>query len=278
MILTGSPVGKVGCADIKVPLKKKNRPERAYFFCYTVFMSTRRAKQLIYGSFYLIILLLLVSVFYFIFIRPFVSGPTVAACTPSTCAPTSTAQITTSNVSMFTTSAGDYTFLAQVLDANANYGAQSLSYQVNLYNATGALIESVPAQSFIYQSQSKYLVVPNVSVTQPVDHATLQITGAAWTPSSTLGVIPQFVQQNIQASVDSSTVAVSGQLGNTNIGSFEQVEVVVIFNDQNGNAIGASQTELNNIQPQSTANFSVIYPVEPNVNPASNQVIIYALR
>ena len=70
-----------------------------------------------------------------------------------------------------------------------------LNYEIDLYDASGALIESLPEQSFIYPTQTKYLVVPNVAVQQSVDHATLAITSAEWTASSTLGAIPQFVLQ-----------------------------------------------------------------------------------
>jgi hypothetical protein len=56
------------------------------------------------------------------------------------------------------------------------------------------------------------------------------------------------------------------------------VVVLVIFNDQSGNAIGVSQTELQNVAAGTTNNFSVIYPAEPDINPALNQIIVYALR
>jgi hypothetical protein len=241
-------------------------------------MTTRRAKQIIYGTFYIIVLLLFVGIFYLIFIRPFTTGPVIAVCTENTCAPTSTASISTSIVSIFVTTPGHYTFLSQVLNNNPDFGAPLFNYQVNVYDATGALIESVPGQSFIYQSQSKYLMVPNVTIPQAVDHATLQIINAEWIASSTLGVIPQLIVQNTQASMTSSSVAVGGQLINSNIGSFEQVIAMVIFKDSNGNPIGASQTELDNVQAGSTNNFSVMYPAVENINPVQNQIIIYALR
>jgi hypothetical protein len=241
-------------------------------------MSTRRANQLIYGTLYALIWLIIFGAIYFIFVRPFTNGPAALPCTPNTCAPTSTAPIATSSVSLFVTSPGDYTFLTQAVDTDPDFGAQVLNYQIDLYDASNTLIESVPAQSFIYPSQNKYLVVPNVAVAQPVDHAALEVTGASWIASSTLGAIPQFVLQNTQVVTNSTTIAVSGQLTNANIGSFEQVEILVIFNDGNGNPIGSSQTEIDNLQAGATNNFSVTYPAGPSINPAQNQIIVYALR
>jgi hypothetical protein len=187
--------------------------------------------------------------------------------------------IATSSVSVFASSPDHYTFLTSALDTDPDFGVSSLDYQIDVYDTSGALIGSVPAQSFIYQSQQKYLVVPNIAISQPIDHATLEITNAAWIASSTLGVIPQFVLQNTQVSMSSSTVTVSGQLTNANLGSFEKVIVVTIFNNGNANSpIGASQTELDNVQAQSTANFSITYPAVTGINPTSNQVIVYGIR
>ncbi|HUC31740.1 MAG TPA: hypothetical protein VMR99_03645 [Candidatus Paceibacterota bacterium] len=246
-------------------------------------MSTRRAKQLIYGALYALIVLIFFAAIYFLFVRPVIVASTPIPCTPSTCAPTSTAPITTGTVLTFVTSPGHYTFLAQATNGNADYGAQDMDYAIDLDDASGTVLQSIPAQSFIYPSESKYLVVPNQVISQPFDHAALSITSAAWLTSSTIGAIPavapgQFALQNIQASVASTTVSVGGQLVNTSIASFGQVLVVVIFNDPEGNPIGVSQTELDNVAAGATNDFSVIYPAEPNVNPALNQILVYALR
>ena len=246
-------------------------------------MSTRRAKQLIYGTFYALIVLAIFAGIYFLFVRPVVIASTPIPCAPGACAPTSTAVIVTGPVTTFITSPGHYTFLAQATDQSPDYGAQVLNYEIDLDDASGTVLQSIPGTSFIYQSQSKYLAVLNESTTQPFDHASLVITGASWLASSTIGAIPaiapgQFAPQNIQAFTASTTVSVGGQLVNSGVATFEQVIVLVIFNDPNGNAIGVSQTELSNVGPGTTNNFSVIYPNEPNINPALNQIIIYALR
>ncbi len=245
-------------------------------------MSTRTAKQLIYGALYIVVLLAICAVIYLLFVRPFVAPP-VALCTPSSCAPTSTAAIAAGQVKLFVTSAGHYTFLAQVTDQNANYGATVLNYAIDLEDASGTVLRSIPAQSFIYPSQSKYLAILNQNIVQPFDHAVLVVSAARWVPSSTIGAIPAiapgyFAIQNVQTGAASTTVSVGGQLVNTSVASFSQVLVLVIFNDTTGNPAGVSQTQLSDVGAGTTQNFSVIYPAEPNINPALNQIIVYALR
>jgi len=246
-------------------------------------MSTRRAKQLIYGTLYVVFVVLICVGFYGLFVAPAIIASTPPTCTPSSCAPTSTAPITVDKLSTFITSPGHYTFLAQVTNKSSDYGTPTLAYAIDLDDASGAVLQSIPAESFIYASQSKYVALLNQSINQSFDHAALVITSASWMASSTMGTIVgiapgQFAVQNVQASVASTTVSVGGQLVNTNVASFGQVLVVVIFKNSAGNPIGVSQTELSDVAAGTTQNFSVIYPAEPNLDPTLNQPIVYALR
>lgn len=245
-------------------------------------MSTRTAKQLIYGALYIVIALVVCAVIYFLFIWPFLGAP-AAVCTPSTCAPTSTAPIATSTLLTFITSPGHNTFLAQVANGNTDFGAASFDYEIDFYDASDTIIQSIPGQSFIYPNQNKYIVVPNVAAPASFDHLAFNVTSAEWLSSSTLGIDPsvaggQFALQNVQSAMASTTVSASGQLVNTTVASYGQVMVVVLFKDSNGNIIGASQTELDNIEAGESQDFSVIYPAAPNIDLALNQIIVYAIR
>jgi len=184
---------------------------------------------------------------------------------------------------MFVTSPGHYSFVAQATDRSSDYGSAALDYALDLDDASGTVLQSIPERTFIYPTQGRYLMVLNQAIAQPFDHAALVVTGVSWLASSTIGPIPavapgQFALQNIQTGVASATVSVGGQLVNTGVVSFEQVFVVVTFDDSMGNPIGVSQTELDNVRAGTTNSFSVIYPNIPNINPALNQIIVYALR
>ena len=93
-----------------------------------------------------------------------------------------------------------------------------------------------------------------------------------WAASSTTGGVPQFAFQNVQAGVGSTTVSVSGQIVNDDVASFGSVLIIVVFKDDGGNPIGASQTEINDLAPGTTQNFTVIYPAVPGINPANNEI------
>ena len=166
-------------------------------------MSTRRAKQIIYGALYAVVVLIVCAGIYFVSVAPAIVASTPPVCTPSSCVPTSTAPIVPGALTTFITSPGHYTFLAQVTNQSADYGAPELDYAIDLDDASGTVLQAIPAQAFIYPSQTRYLAVLNQVVAQPFDHATLVVTGASWLASSTIGVIPsvgpgQFAIQNVQ--------------------------------------------------------------------------------
>jgi len=246
-------------------------------------MSTRRAKQLIYGTLFAVVVFVICAGIYLVFVRPVIVASTPPVCTPQTCAPTSTTVIVPGTLTTFVTSPGHYTFLVQATNHSADYGASGFTYAIDLDDASGTVIQSIPGQSFIYPSQTKYLAVLNQVVAQPFDHAVFVVTGVSWITSSTIGAIPsvgpgQFALQNIQTSVASTTVSVGGQLVNTGVAAYGRVVVMVVFKGSDGNPVGVSETQLSNIAAGTTENFSVLYPNEPNVNPALNQILVYAFR
>jgi hypothetical protein len=240
-------------------------------------MSTRHAKQLIYGAFYLILLALFVWLVYLV-VMLFNPAPTVVAPCTENCIPTDASAIVTSTVRSFVSSPGHYTFLAQIANTSGGYAAQYFNYSIDLYDASGTVLQSIPGSSFIYASETKYLVVPNVAVATPFVSAGVVISNSYWVPSATLGAPPQFNKENITTGATSSTVSVSGQITNSNISTFRYVYVDVLFKGADDSPAGASQTVLNNVGPNKTVDFSVLYPQTGAINPAANQVLVYGLK
>lgn len=240
-------------------------------------MSTRRAKQLVYGALYLIVFALFFWLIYSIvkFVVP--TPATVVSCT-SDCLPTDANPIATSSVQVFVSSTNHYTFLAQVANTSAGYAAQYFDYAINLYDASGTVIQSIPGSSFAYANETKYIVVPNETITNAFVSAGITITNPYWVSSSSLGLAPQFSQENVTATVTSSTVSVSGRISNVNIVTYRYVYVEVLFRGTDGNIAGASQTVLNNVAPGRSVDFSVSYPQTGAINPAASQVLVYGLK
>ena len=241
-------------------------------------MSTRRAKQIVYGMFYIVLWAAFIAVIWFAVRLLAPSAPAPVPCTPSTCAPTSTAPISVSPVTTFLSSPGHYTFLAQIQDTNQDYAVSYFDYSIDLEDSSGTVLQSIPENSFIYAGQTKYLVVPNVAVPQAPVSVVLSVKDAYWAATSTLGSIPAFTTENLTAGTTSSTVSVGGEITNANLSVTRYVFVDVIFVGTDGSPVGASQTELNNVAPDQTVGFSVSYPQTGSIDPTKSQVVVYGLK
>jgi hypothetical protein len=258
-------------------------------------MDLKRTKQLIYGTLYLVIWILIFFAVYrsFFYTAPSCfdgkqdqneTGVDCGGVCAKACIPTNLNTISAiTNPSVFASSPGHYTLLGQVANANPGYAAQTFTYEFDLYDAEGTLIGIVPGESFMYSAETKYLIAPNIAVaTDTVDHATLNVVDIAWTPGETMGHVPNWGPQGepqvIGSNFASSTITVDGALTDDDLAAFNNILIVAIFKDANGNPIGASQTEVDSIQPNQTVDFSVSYPTNPVIAPALTTLYAYALR
>jgi hypothetical protein len=255
-------------------------------------MSSRRTKQLLYGLAYLIFFALIIWLVYLIFLKPKPScfdgiqnegeqGVDCGGPCAKLCIPTGTEPITEiGGVDVFNPLADHVTLLAQVVNPNSDFAADTFSYTFTLYDASGNVIGTVPGTSFIYADQTKYLVVPNEAVSAPVDHAELTIAPPDWVPASQLGLIPQFAFQDIAASSSpNGTTAISGTIADEDSASFSNLTVVAVLKGVNGAVAGVTATQLDGISPGQPASFSVSYPIPlANINPAATEFDAYGMR
>ena len=255
-------------------------------------MSTRFAKQLIYGTFYVVVLVLLIWGGHALFTRPAASscfdgiqnqgelgvdcgGPCSKICTPSA---QPIVLVPGTSVMAFASTPGHETFLAKIANSNVGFAAQSFSYAFNVYDASGTLLQSYPGQSFLFSQQVKYLLLANEAVPSGAVRSDVTITNVNWVTGASFGVMPQFVVQNISTHVGSTTVIATGQLVNNDTATFNNIFIVAVFKDANGNPLGASQTILDSIAPDQTQSFSVSYPAVAGIDPAATEVDAYAAK
>ena len=254
-------------------------------------MDARRAKQLIYGTLYGLVLLGIIAGAYFSFFRVAPScfdnvqnqnetGVDCGGSCPNACVPSDAKSISVREVRTFTSSEGHVTALGQIADTSSDFAARGFDYTFTLYDASSNIVQTVSGHSFIYAGEVKYLLAPNVSVANPVDRAVLAISNVDWVTASALGIVPQFGNSPSVAgnTVSSSTVTVDGQLIDRDFATFTDILIIAILKSTDGREIGASQTKIDRIAPNETANFSVSYPAIPGLDPSLTQLYAYTRR
>lgn len=242
-------------------------------------MTARKAKQIVYGALYLVILVLIGGGAYALFAP---KAPAAPPAPSSNCpGPACSAEgIVVGGFSKFISSPGYDTLLARVENHNTGFAAQSFHYSFDLYNASGTLLHSYPGNSFLYGGEVKYLVLPNIPVPAQFAQGKVAISDPVWVAAQSMGIAPQFGNPLpvTGSSVAAGTISVQGALTDGDPSAFATIMVVAVFYGRDGIAVGASQTQLDGIAPGETKAFSVAYPYEPNIDPRATKLYAYAMR
>ena len=254
-------------------------------------MSSRTTKQIIYGAIYLSIFFGIVAWIYFSYLKPVPTcfdtiqnqneeGIDCGGSCAKVCTPTDIQPITVvGNVATFATSPHHVTFLVRVTNTNLDFAARSFDYRLDLSDATGAVLQSISGTSFIYAGEAKYIVIPNKEIPSSTEDVVATISNPVWAKASDLGAAPQFTFRNMKTgAISSSTMGVDGTITNIDVSAFDKVVIVAIFKNSMGVPVGASQTELDQVLPNSTYDFSVIYPIDKNINSAGTEIAAYAIK
>jgi hypothetical protein len=250
----------------------------------------RGLKQFLYGIFYLAIIVGLGFGAYVKFWRVVPScfdgvqnqgeqGIDCGGLCAQVCAPVFS-PIGFSSSSIFWNSSGRATFVAQATNPNVNGGAFDFKYVFSLRDASGTTVGSVPGDSFLYPGQTKYVVAVNQAVATSVVSADCAVVGdVPWVPSSTIGNAPVLNLQNVAtAQVASGTLATSGVVVNQDPVAVSDVLLVAFFKNSSGETVGISQTQINQIPAGGSANFSVLYPLNSNIDSTKTEVDAYGVR
>lgn len=253
---------------------------------------SRRVKQIVYGIFYLVVLGIIVTGIYFLFLKPRPScfdgiqnegeqgvdcgGPCAKVCLPSTIQPISAL----SAVRVFPLAGGSVTVLAQLENANPDYAALSFNYVVTLYGADGSTaVATFDGTSYAYADETKYLILPNEPISATTSRADIAVSNIQWMPASQMGSAPKFAFTNIENIAGANgLVSVSGNITDRDVSSFSNIIIVAVFKDAAGTPVGASQTELDALAPGETQNFSISYPLVPNEDISATDIEAYAER
>ena len=251
---------------------------------------SRHVKQVLYGTFYLIILVAIGAGIYFLWFRPGPScfdgiqdqgeqgvdcgGPCARQCAAVNTQPI----VPLGGVNFFSPLAGSESVLVKLENANASSGAPSFNYTITLYGAgSSTTVASISGSSFIYPNEVKYIVVPNEPVSSAVASGTITIGNVQWLDASHMGPSPAFSFTNVTYTPgQNGFVTVSGNITNGSVSSYAPVIIDAVFKDAFGTPVGASQTQIDSLAAGATQPFSISYPLMPNEAVSNTDLKAYA--
>lgn len=249
----------------------------------------RFLKHFFYGIFYLVVSAGIGYLVFLIFVKPPAScfdnkqnqneegidcgGVCAKICLPATIRP-----LTLSGEAQLFSANGLWSVLFWPENPNPDYAVASFKYSVNIYDAAGSAIKTLKGESFLYSSEIKYIDIPAIDLGSTVPaRAEFDIGDPVWVKAENFSK-PNLVVQSPSASISGKNIEYRGRVVNRDTVPFDAVKVIAIFNDAMGGRAGVSETEVQNIAPGSSKEFTILYPASDDINPEASQAFVYAKR
>ncbi|HTY39783.1 MAG TPA: hypothetical protein VMC43_01700 [Candidatus Paceibacterota bacterium] len=252
----------------------------------------RVAKQLIYGSIYIGILVLFGFGVYQLFLKPAPTcfdriqnqGELGIDCGPvcgNICLPPDLKPIVATSLQIFYPAPGQAVILAKVQNANPTLAVRSFDYSFDvLGDNDSSTVNSFKGSSFLYAGEIKYLAeFVSDSELPRGSRLKFRVLNPDWVTPETFRK-PELSFQDRRTDVSSSSIQVSGQLLQKDTITLPTITVLAVFHGQDvlGPIIGVSKTELDDVAPGENRPFAIVYPALQTIDPAKTEIIAYAER
>ncbi|MBU6500298.1 MAG: hypothetical protein KGJ89_00475 [Patescibacteria group bacterium] len=253
-------------------------------------MDKRFRKKILYGAFYLSVLVGIISLFYFALIKPAPScfdgirnqgeeGIDCGTVCSNVCIPQNIKPLSAVDRPLiFQFPNGHLSVLGSVSNPNVGYASKSFSYTFILYDDKGTVLQQFTGNSYIYGGQVKYLLLPNITTVNGVSYAEVKFGRPQWIPASDFPGPPRLEITGIKTDASGIMLAANGQITDMDTVAFPKIEIVTIFKGTLGQVAGASQTEIDNLAPNESRTFTVLYPQITNLDQNGTKVFAYAER
>lgn len=220
---------------------------------------SRFAKQVIYSSFYLAIILAIVWGLY----RLIVPAPTCtdgiqnqgeegvdcgAVCGKS--CPISVMPLDTPTVQLLKYDNDGSDVVVRIDNPNAIYGAPIVPYTLTVSDSVGKVLTTRKGVTFANPLESHHLVFPLIEVLETPARAELQldVTGVQWAALATQeGSGVEFAVRQDQLLPSATALRYQADIVNNSKFDFDKVEIVVLLYDQAGVIVGAGSTTLSTL-------------------------------
>ncbi len=238
-------------------------------------MSNRSTKQIIFGTFYLLILVVLGGVLYFLFFRQLPScfdnrknqdevgidcgGPCIS------CDIKMAKSLEIVWVKAFQVTNKKISVAAKIRNPNLNVGAKNFDYKFDIYGPFGVKLQTISDSSFIYPGEVKYIVGAGIDLpsAEEISGAEFGDSNWQWVDKDKF-IKPELIVRDLTATFLKSKekfLEIAGIVRNDSSYNLDKVGVnVIIYEKKSGIPLAASKTEVKNLLSLQEAPFKFIFP------------------
>jgi hypothetical protein len=158
---------------------------------------------------------------------------------------------------------GKYDFYALVSNPNTVYGSKKFDYEVDLKDASGKVVATRGGSDFILPGETKYLVEPDISVSDTPATTDIKITDSDWVELNSYYEEPDIQIVNKTYDQISGGVGFSqayGLLKNNSPFDFDLIKIQIILKDADGNVLALNSTQMKTVKAGEQRDFTVAWP------------------
>ena len=169
--------------------------------------------------------------------------------------------------------------LSRVRNPNLDYAARSFIYTFSLYDEKESLIQNLSGESFIYAGEvDRYILLANLNLpNKEVNRASIKIQDEKWVRAEDFPR-PKINIQNQETVLSSEGIEVQGRVVNLDSVILPSVKIIGLFYGGFGQIAGASQSDVENILPNESRDFSINHPPISNINPKATRILFFSRR
>lgn len=163
---------------------------------------------------------------------------------------------------------------------NIEYGAESFTYTLNIYNQNKEKIFSLAKPSFIYPAQvQKTIIEPNLKLDSRLisGQPEVIVSNLKWRPAAEFSE-PQTQIRQIKNELSNQLVTVSGLLVNREAGGLSRAVVGALIykksSDGQNKLVGVSKTVLQALKPFEERAFKILAPITESLKLSEIESII----
>lgn len=169
------------------------------------------------------------------------------------------------------------TVLVQLKNPNPTYAAFDLPFTIEIYDASGAIIQTVVYKTFLYAGENKYIIRELPSTTGDINIKI--VPGMAVWKTAADFTSPDMTFNGVASRLgENNKVIVSGNLQNNETLLFPLIAISALLYDSGGNLISISKTEIRDVTAFEDRFFQIEHPNILNLDLSKTKLFFEAKR
>ncbi len=171
-------------------------------------------------------------------------------------------------------SAGSVSVLAQLLNPNRDISAREFTYRFVLKDGTGAVLSEVPGEGYLLSGESRFLLLPLLSLSPLPKTAELVLEQVRWTRRQPEFEVRLEVLQKNTGYTPEGKFFVEGLVRNLQNYQIKKVELsFIVFDQSNRNIVGVNSSVITDLVGSESRYFRVLWPSGKRFAPGQVEVI-----